>query len=238
MSYFLIDSRTTYMPIRDTLFENGDVYHIFNKTIESKIIFTETFYSKLFLKILEYYRSSRASISYSSFRHLDEPQKALVNQELHLPSYFRVHILAYCMMPNHFHLLLQQKQDDGVKKFMSDSINSFTRYYNVRNQRRGPLFLPRFKSVLVRRDEQLMHVSRYIHLNPYSSHVVKNKKDLLKFSNSSLQFYIENKESELINTTLVMKLFGNRRENYERFILQNADYQEHLEHLKHTYNWR
>jgi putative transposase len=141
-------------------------------------------------------------------------------------------------MPNHFHLLLQQKSDGGAQKFMTDALNSFTRFYNIKSQRTGPLFLPRFKSVFVKRDEQLMHVSRYIHLNPYSGNLIKNKEDLITFPNSSYRFYISKELSSIVNTGPVMQLFNYDVKNYESFVMQNADYQQNLEHLKHTYKWR
>lgn len=70
-------------------------------------------------------------------------------------SSFQVSILAYCLMSNHYHLLIRQNREKGVEKFMSDSVNAFTRHINVKSKRKGPIFLPRFKAVQVTSDEHL-----------------------------------------------------------------------------------
>src|SRR5205823_11981573 len=107
------------------------------------------------------------------------------------PNTFRVEILCFCIMPNHWHLLVRQKVDRGISKFLSDAINSLTRYYNILHERSGPFFLPRFKSVAIRSEEQLIHVSRYIHLNPYSSGIINNFEDLINYPWSSFRGYMQ-----------------------------------------------
>ena len=103
-----------------------------------------------------------------------------------------VDIGAYCLMPNHFHILLQQLQDNGISTFVRKLLNSYTRYFNTKNERIGPLFQGQFKAVRVESDEQLLHLTRYIHLNPLVGYVVK---DLRNFEWSSYLDYIKNKLS-------------------------------------------
>lgn len=85
-------------------------------------------------------------------------------------------------MPNHFHLLLQQIRDGGITEFISKLTNSYTRYFNIRNKRIGPLFQGEFKAVHVETDEQLIHLSRYIHLNPIVSYITKKLESYQWFS--------------------------------------------------------
>ena len=205
------------MPARDIIFENGNIYHIFNKTIDSKKIFDAHNTCNIFLEIAEYYRSTKSITSYSIYRRLDSCKKNKIIECIHLKSYYKVQVHAYCLMPNHFHFLIQQKLDCGVQKYMSDIVNSFTRYYNILLHRKGPLFITQFKCVEVRSDEQLMHVSRYIHLNPYSSHIVKSKSELVYFEPSSYRYYISPISSEFVEVDPVLRLFGRKRENYEKF---------------------
>ncbi|MBI2641202.1 transposase [Candidatus Roizmanbacteria bacterium] len=160
-----------------------------------------------------------------------EFQKKLLKKIAQI-KYFRVEILAYCLMPTHFHFLIKQKKHNGISKFMADIVNSFTRYFNLRNERKGPLFLPRFKSVLVATDNQLMHVSRYIHLNPYSSGLIKNINSLNDYQWSSFGEYLLH-EQKLCNTKLVLSLFRGKENSYKKFIEDNADYQRSLEKLKY-----
>jgi REP element-mobilizing transposase RayT len=77
-----------------------------------------------------------------------------------------VHIYAYCLMPNHFHFLLHQKDQKQIEKFMSSIATAYTMYFNRKHNRRGSLYESMYKSVRIKSDEQLIHVSRYIHLNP------------------------------------------------------------------------
>lgn len=226
------------MPGRELTFYNQGIYHIFNKTIDKKRIFLQPKIAQRFMDIFTFYRSSSVEINYSKFSRLEESEKNKLKNILTYKKFFKVHLLAYCLMPTHFHLLLLQIDDDAISHVMSDLINSFTRHYNISHQRLGPLFLPRFKAVSVTNDPQLMHVSRYIHLNPYSSKIITNKHKLQTYFFSSYSGYVSHKRSTLVQKEKVMELFLNKIDSYKKFVMQNADYQESLEHLKHTYNWR
>lgn len=123
-------------------------------------------------------------------------------------------------MPNHFHLLLKQNQEDGIREFMSKVFNSYTRYYNTKHSGIGPLLQGVFKAVLIESNEQLIHVSRYIHLNPYVAGLVKN---LEEFPYSSYGEY-SNPSIKLISTPeLVLNSFKNSQE-YKDFIADHQDY--------------
>lgn len=220
------------MPSRRDIFINDNYYHIFNKTIDHKIVF-ENGYINYFLELMRYYRSVKANIRYSQFKKLPEEIKIIIEKKLILRKYFRVEILAYCFMPNHFHLLIKQKIDNGIIRFMSDIINSFTRVFNLINQRQGPIFIPQFKSRSIVNNEQLIHVSRYIHLNPFSSGIIKNKNELLNYRQTSLIEYLNNrKKSNLCTTDFFIKYFSNSK-NYLTFVFNNAEYQKTLEWMKY-----
>lgn len=77
----------------------------------------------------------------------------------------KLSLRAYCLMPNHFHLLLYQYDVDAMQHFVKSLCTSYTMYFNKKHKRRGPLFENRYKAVLVSYDEQLQHITRYIHLN-------------------------------------------------------------------------
>jgi putative transposase len=134
-------------------------------------------------------------------------------------------------MPNHFHLLLKQLVEDGISKFMSDFQNSYTRYFNIKNKRHGPLFDTQFKAVRIKNDEQLMHVSRYIHLNPFTSFVVDSFDKLENYQWSSLPDYINEDEGQICNVSLILDLF-NSKQDYRMFVLNHADYQRNLKMIK------
>ena len=120
---------------------------------------------------------------------------------------------------------------------MTDLGNSFTRYYNIRNDREGPLFIPRFKSVLIKNEEQLKHVCRYIHLNPYSGEIISELAELENYRWSSYREYLSKNQESLSNPQIIMKLFGNDRLRFKKFNSDQADYQRSLEYVKYAEKW-
>lgn len=221
-------------------FVNNSIYHIFTRSIDSRIIFERKgdFYPSLFLKIIRYYRSSKATISFSYLSRLRKEEFARVLKAVSYHKYFRVEVLAYCLMPTHFHLLLKQKKEKGIPRFISDVLNSFTRYFNLKNKRKGPLFLPKFKSSSINSDELLGHVSRYIHLNPYSSGIITDLGTLEEYPWSSFSAYARKEEKDdFLNNKEVLGLFGFDKGKYRDFVLDNADYQKTLESLKYAEKW-
>ncbi len=221
------------MPGRLEPILTGNIYHVFNKTIESKKIFTNKNSCNHFIELIQYYRSSKVKISFSKLKNLDQQIRSKFITDTQIKKYFKVEILVFCLMPTHFHLLLKQKEDRGIERFCSDVINAFTRYFNIRYERKGPLFLTKFKSVRIRTDGQLIHVSRYIHLNPYTSQIVRDFEDLKNYRWTSLNEYI-NKKEVFCNTKLILSLFKNDRRKYRVFVKNNADYQKELEKVKYV----
>lgn len=225
------------MPRREEPFVNHNIYHTFNKTIEEKRVFNNNKNCGLFLDTLKYYRSTKASVSYSKLDLLEKEQLKRLLKLVSYRKYFKIDVLAFCLMPNHFHLLLRQRVDNGILKHLSDVINSFTRFYNLKNERKGPLFLTQFKSVRIKSEAQLVHVSRYIHLNPFSSGLINNTSNIKDYNWSSLKEYLNNDKNGLSYPSSVISIFDNNQQKYLKFILDNAIHQQMLEYTKHTKNW-
>lgn len=224
------------MPGRLEPFIDNYVYHVFNKTINSLIVFEDR-YCGTFLSTVEYYRSSKSRVSLSHLKRLDLELQKQIFKMTTLSKFFRVEILAYCLMPTHYHLLLKQKQNKGIQKFMTNLGNSFTKYYNIKNDRNGPLFIPRFKSVSINTEEQLKHVCRYIHLNPYSGEIITDVERLENYRWSSYKEYLGKSKASLSNPQMILELFGNDRSRYKKFVSDQADYQRSFEYIKHTEKW-
>jgi putative transposase len=141
-----------------------------------------------------------------------------------------VEIISFALLPNHFHLLLRQSADNGISTFMRLAINSWTRYFNTKHNRPGALFQGVFKAVHIETDEQLIHLSRYIHLNPLLAFVVKEK-DFLSYPWSSLSDYINGKSS-FVDLDTVLSYFPSL-ETYRKFVCNQIDYARELEKIKH-----
>ncbi|OGH11746.1 MAG: hypothetical protein A2857_02780 [Candidatus Levybacteria bacterium RIFCSPHIGHO2_01_FULL_36_15] len=140
-------------------------------------------------------------------------------------------IIAYCFMNNHFHFLLKQLKDNGIVKFMAKFTNSYTKYFNTKYERVGPLFQGVFKAVHVEDDEQLLHLSRYIHLNPVTSYIIKSE-DLSSYKWSSYQGYLKIVENKMVNISEVGSFFK-KPMDYEKFVLDQADYQKQTKFIEH-----
>jgi putative transposase len=142
-----------------------------------------------------------------------------------------VEIIAYCLMSNHFHLLLKQKTENGITTYISNFTNAYTKYFNTRNERSGPLFQGIFKAVFIETDEQLLHLTRYIHLNPVVGSVIETT-SLNKYLWSSYPSYLSSKQDTLTNPQPILSSFFSST-SYENFVLDQIDYAKKLDKIKH-----
>lgn len=218
------------MPGRATPLVNEQYYHIFNRGNNKQIIFSSERSYTRFLKLIQFYQYSETPVSYSTFIRLKKDRQELIWLRM-IQSPKQVEVLCYCLMPNHFHFLLKQKLDNGISCFMSNIQNSYTKYINVKSKRHGHLFQGKFNSVRIEDDEQLLHVGRYIHLNPYTGIVVKTLEQLLGYPWSSLDDYLNPIKSSFINKDVILNFF--KKKNYQDFIFDQADYQRTLNKIKH-----
>lgn len=201
-------------------FVENSYYHVFNRGVEKRKMFLdEQDYSMLF---------------YYMFVYLS-PVKNLISKYPNLPFRLQgknlnkdVELLAYCLMPNHFHFLLKQNSKDGVSKLLKQLTNAYTLYFNQKYERVGGLVQGRFKAVEVPTDELLLHISRYIHLNPVVAEIVSNPKD---YKWSSYKNYIGNDKS-FIEKMSVLSYFPSAKA-YEQFVLNQIEYANELDKIKH-----
>lgn len=213
----------------------GKIYHVYNRSIDKRRIFDDTDNSSRFLDLMRYYQTSQDLIRYSRYLDLEKSFRSEVDQIIKVRKYFKIEILTFCLMPTHFHFLIKQKIDKGISKFISDVTNAFTRYYNIKTKRTGPIFNTGYKSKIIHNRNELLHVSRYIHLNPFSSGLITNKAEILRYPKSSLnQIISSNANSDLINSKTILQNFGQTAKAYEHFVLENADYQKKLELIKYS----
>ena len=203
------------MPGRKFPIVTGEIYHVFNRGINRVPTFIKKREYDRAIDSLQFYRFVKPPVKLSVFLRYEEKKKHDVLKLLN-DRPIQVDILSYCLMPNHFHLLLKQKVDNGISKFLSNFQNSYTRYFNTKNERDGSLFLNQFKAVRIETQEQLIHVSRYIHLNPYTGYVVKNFQELLAYPWSSLSSYVE-KSNDFVDKNSIMQNFNNSSK-YQEFV--------------------
>ena len=140
-----------------------------------------------------------------------------------------VDIICYCLMPNHFHFLLRQNKEGGITEFISKISNSYTKYFNTKNERVGPLLQGEFQSVHIESNEQLLHLSRYIHLNPLIGYVTK---DLRTYKWSSYAQYLGLTNSNVCSKDIILEQFKST-DDYESFVLDQVSYARELDIIKH-----
>lgn len=214
---------------RKEIFATGQYYHIFNRGIVRQPVFLTKKDYERFLLTLDFYRFSNPPVRLSRFLQLPEEEREKIQKQVKEKNKL-VKILCFSLLPNHYHLLLKQTQNIGISKYLSKLTNSYTRYFNIKRKRVGDLFEGVFKAVLIETDEQLIHLSRYIHLNPLVSYVV-NDKEFLAYPWTSLRDYL-GEDSGLVETKTILDFFKIKGE-YKQFVLDQVEYAKKLEAIKH-----
>ena len=152
-----------------------------------------------------------------------------------------VSIGAYCLMPNHFHLLITEKESGGISKFIQKLSTAYVMYHNIKYERTGVLFEGKFKSEHLGSDQYLKYIFSYIHLNPlkliqgdWKEVGIKNKKvalsylDRYKYSSYSDFKGIERKENAILDREVYPNYFPTTN-NFEREILDWINYKDQSE---------
>lgn len=145
--------------MRKIQFITNDIYHIYNRGVDKR---------KIFLDNNDYYRfihdlfefNDTVSAGRFSFKYSETKSPNMKNRKK------IIEILAFALMPNHFHLLLKQKVDNGITNFMHKIGVGYTMYFNEKNNRVGSLFQGTFKAVALSNDIHFKYLPHYIHLNP------------------------------------------------------------------------
>jgi len=178
------------MPYRKISFQAGGVYHVYNRGVNRQAVFFCAENWGYMLRLLR--RHFRPDL---------------------------VDLVAYCLMPNHYHLMVRLKVDDFGKQVMQPWGVAYTKAVNKQQDRVGPVFQGPFQAVHVARDEHLMHLSRYIHRNPVDAGLVGTP---AAWSFSSYRDYIGLRQGTLPRTDDVLALFPSR-EAYREFVETEQD---------------
>lgn len=204
--------------------ENG-YYHIYNRGVEKRKIFIRDQDYGVFLGYLKEYLSAK---------DIDGLQKLLVTPNLNYREkdsalkalrlsnfYNEVDLLAYCLMPNHFHLLIKQRGVESMDKFIKSLCTRYTMYINKKYKRVGPLFQGVYKAVLVSTDEQLLQLSKYIH----KQSVFTSRRKLVT-QPSSYPNYLKKQRTDWVKSQEILSYFSKTvsRLDYESFTSEETDF--------------
>ncbi len=211
------------MSFKPTPLNNKIYAHICNKSIAGFRIFEDGRDVRYFLTAADYYRNpkplTRLSTALKTRTYVPTPLLAPTEH---------VRIFAYCIMPTHYHILLSSETNTALARYIGIIENSYTRYFNLRHNRLGPLWQSRYKKSLVTNNPQLQHVMRYIHLNPTTSELCENPED---WKYSSYTSFL----TEAVWLRSIPEISIKSIETFKQFTTNNLAYQRTLHKLKkHT----
>ena len=168
------------MSIRTIQFTNDEYYHVFNRGVDKRIIFNNQEQQAYFLSRLQLLNST------DSRKYITNKRSRFKNKDILGEGEDLVSIVAYCLLPNHFHLLLKQNVDNGISQFMQRLGTAYTMFFNQQENRSGGLFQGKFKAAHLSGEFALPVLSAYINLN-YAHHKIDTNVNLVR---SSLYDYI------------------------------------------------
>lgn len=196
------------------------VYHVFNKSIAGYVIFNSfEEYSRMLLTA-RYYSHDKLPVSLSYL--LNKGKEKYLDFLLREEATITVKIIAYCLMPTHFHFILAPVGEKSLAIFMNNLQNSYTRYFNLKHNRRGPLWQGPYGRKLIEDDVSLVTVTKYVHLNPVTAYMV-NKPEEWEYS--SYGEFVGNVKQ---NICRLNNLFDMKFNQYRKFVEDNANYQREL----------
>jgi putative transposase len=184
-------------------------YHVYAAGANRQRIFREAADFEKFLQLFARYLS------------LKESQN--VNGQSFPNFYNRLELVAFCLMPTHFHLFVYQHQPDVMPGFMRSLMTSYSMYFNKKYRRSGPLFESRYKASLISEDDYPEHVSRYIHLHP---------RDWRHYEYSSLPYYLQQISDDWVRPERIMERFKTPAD-YLEFVQDQAQAKEMIDILKY-----
>lgn len=199
-----------------------------NKSIERYVIFNnETEYVRM-QRLIQYYRVEKPLTRFSYFVARQKDKNKFVAGKVCQNNDKLVHVIAYCLMPTHIHLILQQLKDNGISIYMNRILNSYSRYFNTKHRRKGPLWTGRFKRVLVETDEQLIHLTRYVHLNPVTAYLV-DKPEVWQFSSYHEYLMERLMKDKICEFKHILEI---NPSEYKKFVDDQISYQRELAAIK------
>ena len=195
------------------------VYHITSRSIaEFKIMNSKLEFHRM-MSLIEYYRTEDSNLPFSV--------KSLRQKRDRERGRRKVQIIAYCLMQTHVHFVLKELRDGGICDFVGKIKNGYAKYFNARHNRKGPLWEGPFVRVLVENDDQLMHVTRYIHLNPVTAYYVD---DPAKWEFSSFKEYMGLRTGGICDFNDLLDI---EPKIYREFVIERIDEQRVLAKIKH-----
>ena len=207
------------MPAKNSLkqYLENSYYHIYNRGVEKRQVFLDQQDYTVFLSYLKEYLlpknvedlSKKLADPNTSYKLKDKIIKLLRLNNF----YSEITLLAYCLMPNHFHFMVKQNNAQSIDKFMNSLGTRYTMYFNRKYERVGSLWQSVYKAVLINTEEQYLYLSRYIHKQALSPKGEERQPN-------SYAEYLGNRKTEWVQPDEVLSYFStiNPKLSYQSFI--------------------
>lgn len=217
-----------------------EIYHIYNRGVEERNIFLDDEDRLRFIHDLFEFNDENPTINLAYyFSKKQSKEVGLPNIERE-PRKLIIDLLAFCLMPNHFHLMISQKKEGGITEFMRKLGTGYTNYFNKKYNRAGPLLQGKYKITHINQESHFIHLPYYIHLNPldadfsgWRERKIKNYNKAIKFLEnykwSSFQDYIGIKNFPSVTQREFLLKFFDGSIQYKKDIvnwLKNIDLEE------------
>lgn len=205
-------------------------YHIYNRGVEKRIIFKDEQDIGVFLSYLkEYLLPKDEAKLYRQLALASYHEKDKILKLLRLNNFAgEIKLLAYCLMPNHFHMLIWQKNADSMDKFMNSLGTRYSTYFNRKHKRIGKLYQDVYKAVQVTTDPQLLHLSRYIHKQALGTQglALQGYQAEVKNHPSSYPEYLGQRTTEWVKPDEVLNFFSKSNLLRYRTFVEKSDNEE------------
>jgi REP element-mobilizing transposase RayT len=180
------------MPRKTIPLLTGETYHVFNRGVDKREVFIDTEDYLRFYSSLNYFNDVKPAISF-----FESARKVTIHRRL------LVQINAYCLLPNHFHIILTQVSDDGISELMKRVTGGYTSYFNEKYTRSGSLFQGTYKRIHIPSNEKLLFLAAYVNCN----HIVHGFNETIDTFKTSYGVYSGKKKSSFIYTDTILKQF-------------------------------
>lgn len=162
-----------------------DLYHVLNRGVDKRTIFMDKQdYLRFIHNMFELNNQDVVNSCSYNFRNFPD----LASRYIKKPRKLLVDVHAFCLMPNHYHLMVSPRVEKGVSKFMSKLNMSYAKYFNTKYKRVGALFQGRYKVVPITREEHFLYLPYYIHMNPLDLFAPEWREKKIKNPRKSLEF--------------------------------------------------
>lgn len=202
------------MPKRNAIkqYGEGELYHLYNRGVAKMDIFREEADYEYLIELFKKYLSPEKRAKDSNYRTLPNYADSL-------------ELVAYCLMPNHYHLLVYLKEEAGIERLMRSVMTAYSMYFNKKYKRVGGLFESRFLASRISSEAYWQHISRYIHLNPIDLQV-----DYLTYPHSSVEYYTCDKRADWLHPERACSKGGRE---YVRFLREYESVHSMYAQIKH-----